>query len=297
MSEFIFIAGAPRSGTTFLTEQLGASSQVVLSNEGASYYFMDEEHPLLNKYSNCHKDGIEGFFNVFPKKNGKYYLDGTDHLMYQLSMIDILAQLPEKKMIFIFREPAERIYSSFSYTKNNLGNFKKDISFKTYVDALLRNDKRLIQSWMHSKEKSGFILAHELEYSYYSNYISKWIERIGKENMIFLSFNDMLKDKSVFINSLAKTLNLNPVEMDAANKNESFGIKNKLIHKQISKMSSWFPKSEFKNKIKNIYFGIQKNKIIKTEEDQEQINKLKRLFEDSNKELLTLTGLDLSTWK
>lgn len=293
MSKFIFIAGAPRSGTTFLTQQLGTSPDIIPSNEGASYYFMDKIHPLLNKHSNYYKNGIEGFQDVFPGNVAPYYLDGTDHLMYQLSMMEVIAGLPRKKMIFILREPAERIYSSFNYTKNNLGNFKKDISFKSYVDALLKDDKNLIQSWMTSEKKSGFVLSHELEYSHYHFYISKWLEIIGKENIIFLSFDNMMKDKEIFVNQLLVELKLSPIKISDHHKNESYGIKNKSIHHKISRISSWFPTSGLKDKVKKIYLGFQKEKIIKTKEDEEQIDRLKNIFKDSNKKILGITGIDV----
>jgi hypothetical protein len=195
---YLFITGAPRSGTTFLMNQLSQHPNVTPSIQRASYYFMDKKHPLLNVNNNYYKDGIAGLLDIFAQKESSFFLDGTDHLMYQNAMMEVLSKLPNKKMIFIFREPAQRIYSSFNFTKNNLGNFKKDISFEMYVEALLNDDKKQIQKWLVSDKRSGFVLARELEYSHYFNYVNKWINKIGKENIIFLSFDEMIKDKDVF---------------------------------------------------------------------------------------------------
>jgi hypothetical protein len=293
---YLFIAGTPRSGTTFLMNQLSQHPGISPSIQGASYYFMDKKHPLLNGNNNYYKDDINGFLDIFAENESTFFLDGTDHLMYQKSMMEVLAQLPNKKMIFIFREPAQRIYSSFNFTKNNLGNFKKDISFEMYVDALLNDDKKQIQKWLVSDKRSGFILAHELEYSHYYNYIFEWINEIGKENMIFLSFEEMIKNKDVFMIDLLKQLSLNKIEFNDSENNESYEIKNKRLHRRIMDLSQLFPASSFKDRIKDIYFNFQKGKLNKSKNDDKIINELKKEFIRSNNKLAELTNLDISSW-
>lgn len=294
---YLFIAGAPRSGTTFLMNQLSQHPDITPSIQRASYYFMDEKHPLLNVNNNYYKDGLSGFLDVFASCKSRFLLDGTDHLMYQESMMEVLAELPNKKMIFIFREPAQRIYSSFNFTKNNLGNFKKDISFEMYIEALLNNDKKQIKKWLVSDKRSGFILAHELEYSHYCIYINKWINKIGLENMMFLSFNEMINDKNIFMNQILKELSLKEFEFNNSKDNKSYKIKNKYLHRKIMGLSTLFPSSSFKDEIKKMYLFFQKDKINKSEKDEAVINELKKEFISSNNKLAKLTGLDISSWK
>lgn len=294
---YVFIAGAPRSGTTFLMNQLSQHPDVSPSIRRASYYFMDEKHPLLNVNNNYYKDGISGFLNVFERREASVFLDGTDHLMYQLPMINVLSELSNKKMIFIFREPARRIYSSFNFTKNNLGNFKKNISFEDYVKALLNDDKRQIKKWLVSDKRSGFILARELEYSHYCVFVSEWIDKIGKENMIFLSFEELLNDKNVLMDKILNQLNLKEFDFNNSRKNESYGIKNKYAHRLVMGLSELIPSSSFKSRVRNVYLHFQKEKLNKNESDEKVIDRLKKEFVVSNEKLTQLTNLDISYWK
>ncbi len=275
LQSYLFIAGAPRCGTTFLTRQLARHPKIELNAQVASYFFMEKSHPLLNPVCNFYKDGLDAYKGLFDSKDASYFLDGTDHLMYQLDMIPVVRKLGRVKLVFVLRDPSERIFSSFSYTKNNLGNLKKEVSFLDYADALLHDEKEKIASWFVSEEKSGYVLAREFEYSHYEKYLREWRAVFDKEEMLELKYESLVNGD---LGGLFSFLGINEIELNQNDKNESYGIRNRGLHRLLMKYARWIPFQSMKNILKKIYLGFQKDKIEKTKEDLQVLDRLKTYF-------------------
>lgn len=296
---YLFVGGAPRSGTTFLFNVMSQHSDICPHKNGESYFFMDKDHPLRKSGCNYYSNSISEYEKAFApiERQTKYLLDGTDHLIYQEEMIEVVSKLPRKKMIFILREPASRVLSSFQFTKNNLSNFKKNISFKEYLEAISSGNTQEINDWFYNEKRSGFVLKRELEYSHYYRYLTKWRDAIGQENIFFIQFESFVKHQETEMSKLYSWLNLeDKLELIPANKNAAISIKHPLLHRWIMKGNELLPKSQLKTKLKHFYLSLQKGVNTDDKENDDLVKGLKQKYEDSNRQLLTIADFDLNLW-
>ncbi len=289
----IFLAGTPKSGTTFLFDLIAQHKDICGSNPKEIYFFMDEDNPYINENNNYHI-ATSNYEVFYPQsRDGLKLLDGTSQSIYQYSLINLLSALQTKpKAIFILREPAERILSSFQYTSQNLASVS-GLSFNQYSEILLSGDIGRIE--FYCKDYQAFYsLKSELEYSKYINFLKKWKDAVGIENMFILTFEDLIEDARNVIDEIFNFLQLEPVDFsyDSQRKNKSIHVRNRFIHYYVKKFSRKheFPFSEY---LKKIYKKLQFQDSIHESYD---LTDLKTYFSGYNDELATTFNIDLSKW-
>lgn len=112
----LWLIGPPKAGTSTLFSLLSQHPSVVSSSPKETFYLLDQEFGLLNSSSNYWREGAEGwtqFFELSTKK-AEYILEGTTHLLYQEETLKVIASMGgESKAIAVYRDPADRVMSSF----------------------------------------------------------------------------------------------------------------------------------------------------------------------------------------
>jgi len=260
--QFLFLAGAPKCGTTFLFNILKNHSELNPSFPKETYYFCDKEHTGINEKKNYHLNGgTDSFFDYFNLEGPKFYLEATTHLIYQQEMFDVIKSLGNVKMVFLTRNPIERITSTFNYTKYNLANIKsnKEYTLDNYVNHLLAKDTTELKKWLRD-ERGYYVFKRELEYCHYDKYIDKWRKHLGSENVKLIPLDELKKNQDAVVDSLIEWLGLAPLSLAEAKeekKNSSYTVKSTKIHQKVIKLASLLPKSTIKEKIKSLYLGLQ----------------------------------------
>jgi len=293
----IFIGGAGKSGTTFLFSCLGQHPEIVPAQPKEPFFFLDQDHPLLNTKNNVHQEGNHDFF--FPKNQG-IHLDATVHLLYQKEIPAVFSKMKNSKVIFILRHPSERIYSSFQFVKHNLAHFKKEVNFSEYVEALLEGKNTLIQSWLRTKG-SQYVLAKELEISTYYQHIQRWEKVVGKGRLYLLTFKELIEQPEEQLSDIINWLALEQYDFALETENDqntSYKVKSSWIHYQVSQLAKFLPKSKLYESLKQLYFNSSQTtgKTQKSESDIKAIQKLNQYFKPHNQELENLTELDIKDW-
>jgi Sulfotransferase domain len=126
------IAGAPRSGTTWLYELLDRHPDIHLAKPvrpEPKFFLVDE----------LYQRGIRYYFATWFEGAGRYCAAGektTNYLESATAAQRIHTHLPGVQLVFILREPARRAYSNWAWSRMN-GMEQED--FET---ALAREDER-----------------------------------------------------------------------------------------------------------------------------------------------------------
>ncbi len=282
MQEILFLGGAPKCGTSAFYDMLTKTGVFDASTLKETFYYIDNTYPLYNNKSGFYKSGHEGFSGFFTN-NGKTRLEATTHLIYQQKMPEVLAPL-NCKVIFVLRDPADRIRSSFEYTLNNLGNFKEPISFAEYVDLLLQNQKDQLMQKMRATT-SQWVLSNEILLSSYQQHIERWCNALGAERVMVLSFDELKANPN---ESLEKALRFAKIETSSdtsqislEKKNQTVAIRSRGLHKALAGLNNLVPNGTIKSKIKSAYFGLQKGKRNWTEADEKALERLKEYFKNN----------------
>ncbi|MBO6497571.1 MAG: sulfotransferase [Roseivirga sp.] len=292
----VFLAGAAKSGTTYLFDLLAAHSQIQGCHPKEPFFFIDKGNPYRQTTRGIFRREYLDFYK--PLHEGCLHLDGTSQTIYQQELLSQFNDMPKKpKVLFILREPASRILSSFQYTSNNLAAVNR-LSFSEYVDSLLEPNHRVIIDSCKN-EKAAFSLTHELRYSCYISYLSLWERAVGKENMMVILFEEMKRNHELTLKEICEFLGIKAERLKEGSEkvNQSISVRNKSIHYILNKAFSMAGyRVPFKSSIKSLYIKLQHAPTTEDLDFQDDISRLKKFFVPFNQELATKFDLNLSIW-
>lgn len=289
MAQFpnLIICGAPKSGTSSLFFWLTAHPEVCGSTKKETYFLHDKvvKH---NKGLNIHENGIEAYPNCFPEApNANIVVEATAPYIYQKTPLREIPKLPSKpKVVFILRNPAERVYSHFKFNKFRMNNMPKSMPFQAYVEA--RGEGLNMQDYIHHSE--------------YVHFIQKYIEVLGKERVLVYLFEDMLANKKAFMIKVAQDIGIDSSFyewFDFFKRNETVNIKNKALHQWGLKIEPYVPQVLQEKVFIPLYLKLNGGKVPpKTHAEKEEINKLKEYYRPYNEKLKSLfPSLSIEKWQ
>ncbi|MFQ5979777.1 MAG: sulfotransferase domain-containing protein [Candidatus Heimdallarchaeota archaeon] len=184
--DFIGI-GTSRSGSTWLAEMLVLHPEVFIPRKKEIYYF--------NRYVRHHKNPnyskpIEWYWSFF-KEAKNYQIKGEitpAYLVDEQAPKNIYHFNPNIKIIVILRNPADRLFSVYLHLIQegviNRISFEKFVTTPSFADVLERN--------------------------FYYKYLKRYFDLFPKENIKVAFFDDLIKDKTVFLEDIQDFLGIKP---------------------------------------------------------------------------------------
>lgn len=300
----LVIGGAPKCGTSSLYRWLCAHPDACGSRPKEVFYFMDREHPLRRPEANYLDHGLEKYGNHFAHCSGGVAVrfEATTHYLYQETARRVFARRkPTPQVAFVLREPSARVWSSFRFTKNNLANLNRDVSFRQYVNVSLHGSRRELEILLEGSP-SAYVLARDVRYSQYVDYLLAWREHIEADHLHVFLFEDMVADPRSFMKKLARILDLDPRFYDAYDydtQNRTRNIRNQPIHRLARKWSTYLRESPLKALLKKTYLFFQgkARAASKTADVEKALAELEQHFQPYNQRLSREFDLDLSEWE
>lgn len=276
--DFIIIGGVHKAGTTSLYTYLSWHYDVCTSSIKETHFFSNDIYK--SKY-----DEYDKFFKH--KKNEHFCVEASPEYLYGKfeTAKKISTELENVKIIFVLRNPVEKIISSFNHKKKKL-LIKKEIDFKQYAQENF--------SFKSLKEcaLSNSGIAKELLEGSYIDYLPDWFEVFDKSNIQIIFFDDLVANTFDVMKKICKFSGIDFKPYHSAQfsiENKSTGYKYKHIHYIAIKLYSLLEPIMRKNYrlkkvVSSIYYKF--NSKDKTDNfDEITISKLSNLYVDSNKEL------------
>jgi len=189
--EFI-IMGAQKSGTTALAYNISKHPDIYIDSNPDP--FKSEIH-FFDIYFN---KGIEWYKKHFNYKK-KIVGEKTPDLMYLDYTFPYIQSInPYIKIIIILRNPIDRAYSSWKFTKKY---FNED---RTFEEAIINE--------LENKENKTFFTSgtHYIQRGLYYKQIKNLLKWFNKDNLLILINEEVKKNMDVEYNRVYKFLNLNP---------------------------------------------------------------------------------------
>jgi hypothetical protein len=297
----IFIAGAPRCGTTSIFNYLSDHPDICGAEIKESCYFMDKNYfgkkYKQNKLPNFSKYGMQGFMKLFDHhSNEQFLLEGTTEHMYQNTFYQILRKLDEKPYVLIvLREPASRIHSLFRYAQGNLSRISGKIQFDQFLDMVNQKDNVL---------KDHNSLLNCIDHSIYVKYLKIIKNIVGPTKLIICLYEDMINNPKNTMIEVSERLKIDPKfynTYEFKRTNESYILKTqalqKFYHRIPIPINLRYKKNKFRDVIKTIYIKL----LAKKEKDSDNLNpeiihNLKSYFKKYNEELGENFNIDINTW-
>lgn len=159
------------------------------------------------------EEGLESYAKYFLNhgvSENKTFLDASPDYLYSKTALQIAEVLPNAKMVFVLRDPIERLVSSFRYARQR-GVLSENISFDEYVETQLLN-KVAVATPLHYRA---------LEWGRYDHYLTAFKEKMDGR-MMTVKFSELRANPEQVMVDIAKFAKLS----SGFYKNYSFDIEN-----------------------------------------------------------------------
>ena len=202
LPDFI-IGGAPRSGTTWLYELLDRHPDVYMARPL-------KPEPKFFLVDHVYDKGLNFYANTWFAAAGDARLAGeksTDYLESATAAERIARDLPRVKLVFILREPADRAYSNYVWSRMN-GLETEDFATALRLEA--QREKELPERLRFARPFSYF------SRGLYADLLAPYLQRFSREQMLVLRFEDILIHPGQLAERLHRFLGVSPRPDDAA---------------------------------------------------------------------------------
>lgn len=191
------IGGAPRSGTTWLYHVLARHPDVYLAEPARpepKFFLTDELYERGLAYY------VERWFAGAPPAAVKGE-KSTNYLESPVAAERIAKHLPEIKLIFVLREPADRAYSNYLWSRvNGLESESFSVAIAQEPERERNCPKHLRLSRPHAYVSRGM----------YADLLAAYFERFSREQVLCLRFEDLVGQPQASIAHIHRFLDVQP---------------------------------------------------------------------------------------
>lgn len=185
--DFIII-GAAKAGTTSIYRYLARHPGIFMSEPKEPTYFARDERFRLGEAWY-----LSLFKNARPNQLcGEASTNYTNWPLYRDTVARMSELVPNAKLIYIMRHPVDRAYSHYIQLIQNIRTDNPDYKFDKTFEQHIRIDESVIQS-------SNYMLQ-----------IKQYLERFPRDQMLFLLFDDFVKDPLQIMRQIATFLGVDP---------------------------------------------------------------------------------------
>ena len=191
---YLIVGGAPKAGTTSLFNWLSAHSAVCPSTIKEVRFFLDPGYPLpsTGRFNGSNLQEYDKFFKKCDDDIDRIRLEATPDYLYSESAVHIASLLPKSRIVFVLRDPVERMISWYTYALQR-GFIAKTVSFDQYVK----------EQCEISVTRSTPIHLRALDQCRYWKYLPQFQQAFGNR-MLTVDFVDLAKRPSVVFSRLCE---------------------------------------------------------------------------------------------
>lgn len=295
------IIGTPKAGTTSLFNWLDAHPDLQGARPKETHFFMDPDHPLSGIHGATYvADGISAYAQFFPNDSQQYQnFEATPQYFYQKTARDYLTSLdPQPLVIISLREPADRIHSSFRFTRDNLGYCDRSLTFDQYVECLLDDNTATLEQYFRA-DGSLYIAKRELQLGCYCDWLDWWLERLERDHLQIVLFDELKNNPGSVMKYLSDRLHINSDfyrDFDFSKDNATYPVGQRTIHRVIKPLGKYLPGGPLKDCLKDKYLAWQRTMAVPDSSYQTGLQKLRHYFQPENKKLADKYNLDIRQW-
>lgn len=270
----LIIAGAQKSGTTSLYNLFKQHSDFCVSSRSETHFF--------DRSINFGK-GREFYSQHFQARNGCLHIvDNTPSYMFVPEVPKRIHDLlPDARFIFILRDPVKRAWSHYWHEVKK-GRERLDFEFAIQKDLkgeLNTFDELINQSYVSR--------------GYYYEQIRRFEKLYGRDRLLVLAFEDMVRNKETFFKSISDFVKCDYeqfLNFSLESRNTGFVPRSKSMA-YFAHNTTLGRKIPFRNNL--LKWGA---KPVPKLTDEKIISGLKGIFVPHNETLAKEYDLDLSAW-
>lgn len=296
LANFI-IAGTEKAGTTSIFTYLSTHPSVCGS-------IIKETDFFRNAYIGDHKKDVVNYASYFAHCSPETPIVMEASPGYLGGGVDVATRIhtliPQTKLLFILRNPIDRMYSSFNFHVGKL-NLSTDLSFEEYIDKCIAYD---------SGQRTPVELGIEewylkvISFGRYADYLKYYYQQFPEKQIKIMFFENLNQDITGFMQELCQFLEIPPDYFDSYNfkkVNVTYESKMKWLHKiavYFNARSERFlrQRPELKQFLVSLYKKINQAKEGYDEMTDASRDRLKLYYKPSMTALQALVGEKNIPW-
>lgn len=296
LANFI-IAGTEKAGTTSVFTYLSTHPSVCGSVVKETDFFR-------NAYTGDREKDITNYASFFENPSHEKPIIMEASPGYLGSGAEVAARIhsliPNTKLLFILRNPIDRMYSSFNFHVSKL-NLNANLSFEEYINKCIDYD---LGNKSPAELNIGEWYLKVISYGRYADYLKYYYQRFPENQIKILFFEDLNRDTLNFMRELCDFLEITSDYFEDYNFkriNVTYESKMKWLHKLAVNLNS---KSErflrqrpnLKQFIVSLYKKVNQAREGYNDMSEESHYRLKEYYKPSIDALQTLIGTRKTPW-
>jgi hypothetical protein len=293
-NKYLIIGGSTKCGTTSVFNYFEFHPMICSCVRKESRFFLESEYQLSALSQD--KIKVSQFSELFNNcGNDKLRLEATpDYLYSEKAARRIHDELSDSKLVFILREPVDRIKSWYKFSLQN-GLIPNRLSIDDYINLNAQSDKKSPQH------------LRAIEHGKYGQYLLQYLQLFGESRIHVCYYEELVKNPEEFCRSIANFSGIEPDYFDSYSFrifNQSVPVKSVKAHRIFKKMkrysrpvSSLLPETWRKGfklagqKAEKYLVELNRSKeIFETRISPENLKHLKAIYQSDWELLRNLTG-------
>ena len=221
------IGGTEKAGTTSVFNYLSAHPQVCASSRKETDFFREGYTGDVAADSARYASFFE---RCDPK--ARVFLEASPGYLGEAVTVAprMRALAPDAKVLFILRDPIDRLYSSYHFHRSKL-NLPQSLTFEDYVRRCIDFDRQI-----KKPEELGLDewYLKVLRFGCYSDFIAIFRAQLPVANIKVMFFETLGQDAKAFMVDLSAFLGIDPVfwtNFEFHKSNVTFSGRNKMLHR------------------------------------------------------------------
>jgi len=286
MARFALIGGANKCGSTSLFRYLAAHPSVSLSSTKELRYFYEHASVDLAEYEHC----------FVAKPDSSLLLEASPQYLHGGAQValHIFESLPECKLIFILRDPVDRMASYYraDFGQQHLPSF--ELSFADVVNLDLSES----DAYNDHEEQLADSFRHEILRGFYAEHLQQYLSIFPSERIKIVFFDELIRCTAETVKDVCTYLELSPSFFDDfvfAIENRTRGHRWMGIRKFAYRTSNLIEPlliryPAFKRSLRSAYNVINETTGHGAIIDAETMTSLRKAYEPHNRRLAELLG-------
>ncbi len=231
---------------------------------------------------------MEGYIKLFPYHIGVHaYLEATPDYLYQQTALSVLTRLPTKPtIVFLLRDPVDRMLSLFNYAMNNVGSLRRGLSVR---DCFIAS-----RDGVHIGDQ---ILNCAFAHGVYHTWLEKWFSRVDRSRIQVYFFDDLASDPRSLMYDLCRRIEVDATFYDSYHfraENQSYVVRSPVLARAKYAMRRLAPEFLPYRSFLKAYRALNvRHHARPPAPDAGLIQEMRHSFAEPNRRLALLLGRDL----
>lgn len=206
----LFVAGAPKCGTTTLYDYLVQHPEIAMSREKEPAFF--DKDRFFDEANNANKVAWEEYLAKFDRYRGdgvlKYIGDATPTMVFPKMPERILRMCGNNvKVVISLRNPVDRAYSHYWH------------GYRLGLESGRPDQDLFLDEEPEDVCDTGRFPKHYLLTGRYWVHIERFVSAFGRENVLLLNFEELVFDTDLAMNKIWRFLGLDAVHLQRQHSN------------------------------------------------------------------------------